>query len=136
MTDAMHKLLRAAAVVAASVVLLGCATGEKSLVEKGLQPLSEAELKSLYSRTRTISWTNVANNSGTGEYRTGGTAQISWGNGGASGTYRIVGNTFCAKCANVGGGVEHCQRVYKTAENKYATFMENGEANSTLSFTN
>lgn len=132
----MHRFMRVAATAVATVLLFGCATGEKSLVEKGLQPLSEADLKALYSKPRTVSWKNVNNNSGTAEYRMDGTVQVSWGSGGTSGTYRIVGNTFCAKLANVRGGAEYCQRVYKTGENMYMTFLDNGDANSTYAFTN
>lgn len=129
-------LLTAITLVLGFGLVVGCATTEKGLAEKGLKPLTESELKALYSRTRTTKWTNAQNRSGTGEYRVDGTAQVNWGTGGALGRYRIVGNTLCTQYPEVRGGAESCSRVYKTGENEYTTFFTDGEYNTVFSYTN
>ena len=114
----------------------GCATTEKSLTEKGMKPLSEAELKALYSGTRKVKWTNAQNRSGTGEFRADGAASVDWGTGSAQGKYRIVGNTLCSQYDGVRGGAETCFRIYKTGDNEYKQYFTNGEYNAVVSFTN
>jgi hypothetical protein len=106
------------------------------LADKGLKPLDETELKALYARTRTIKWTNAQGRSGTGEYRTDGTASVNWGTGGAQGRWRVAGNTLCTQYPEVRGGAEGCSRIYKTGENEYTTFFANGEYNTVFSYTN
>jgi hypothetical protein len=132
----MPRLPKAALTLFAGALLAACAASETSLVDKGLKPLSEADLKALYSRPRTVSWTNVQGNAGTAEYSTDGAVKVAWSTGGVTGTFRIAGNTFCPTLPGVRGGAEYCQRVYKTGDNRYATFLVNGEPNSTFSFTN
>lgn len=129
------RLLAAIALVA-GLGIVGCATTETSLTEKGLKPLSEAELKSLYARSRTIKWTNAQNTSGTAEYRPDGSTSVNWGTGGSQGRYRIAGDTFCTQYPDVRGGVERCVRTYRTGENEYRTYLTNGEYAAVFSYTN
>ena len=130
------RSLLAATTLVAGLGLAGCATTEKSLTEKGMKPLSEAELKALYSGTRKVKWTNAQNRSGTGEFRADGAASVDWGTGSAQGKYRIVDNTLCSQFEGVRGGAENCFRIYKTGDNEYKQYFTNGEYNAVVSFTN
>ena len=130
------RSLLAAMTLLVGLGLAGCATTENSLTEKGMKPLSEAELKTLYSGTRKFKWTNAQNRSGTGELRADGAASVEWGTGSAQGKYRIVGNTLCTQYDGVRGGAETCFRMYKTGDNEYRQYFTNGEYNAVVSFTN
>jgi len=130
------KGLLTAMTLVVGIGLGGCATTEKSLTEKGMKPLSEAELKAMYSRTRTAKWTNAQNTSGTVEYGADGTSSVTWGAGSAQGKYRIVGNTFCTQYEGVRGGAENCVRIYKTGDNEYKSYHANGDYNAVVSYTN
>lgn len=118
------------------IAIAGCATTEKSLMEQGLKPLGDGEVKAMHSRTRTARWTNAQSTSGTVEYRADGTTSVNWGTGSAEGRYRIVANTFCTQYEGVRGGAENCVRIYKTGDNEYKSYRTNGDYNAVVSYTN
>lgn len=119
-----------------TMVLAGCATGEKSLRERGYAPMSQAELEQEHARTRTVNWTNVQGGAGTATYEADGTARVTWANGSDEGRWRIVDGNFCNQWKTVRNGAERCVRTYKTGDNEYRTFDLDGTPASTLSFTN
>ena len=130
MQDLKHFL------VAGLIALLigGCATAEQKLMESGLKPLTDDQLREVFAkRPRTAEW-STANASGTIEYSPDGTQKTQWGRGGDSGTYQIRNGMICGKWKTIRNGEERCFTVYKVADNTYESF-HGGKKSSTLTFT-
>lgn len=118
-----------------ALMLTSCATGEKSMQEHGLAPLTHNELETLMSGTTTSRWTSSKGVSGTGIYTQDGTAKLSWNGGGAEGSWRISGDKFCTKYATIRDGKETCFTMYKTGETEYKSFSPDGSLNAIVAFS-
>lgn len=112
--------------------LVACATSEKSMQEKGLKPMSEAEYRSLLAQPLSGRWTSAQNASGTVAYTPDGTVVNRPPSGELRGRYRINGNLFCATYAEAAQGAERCGRWYKTGEREYQVFSIDGAYFATL----
>jgi hypothetical protein len=133
----MRKPLFLSALMGVAFLMLSsCATTEKSLQERGLAPLTHNELETLMSRTRTTRWTTSKGVTGTGTYTQDGTAKLSWSGGGAEGSWRISGDKFCTTYPTIRKGNETCFTLYKTRENEYQLFFQDGSLNATAVYTN
>ena len=132
----MKSLMTSVAIAALAAGIGGCASGEKSLQEKGLAPMSQMELTSEYARTRTIKWRNAAGVTGTATYKPDGTAQVEWGRGSDTGKWRIASGQFCTHWTTARNGTEYCTRIYRTGENEYESFNLDGSPSGSYSFTN
>jgi len=131
-----NALLLSALMCVAFLILSSCATTEKSLQERGLNPLTHSELETLMSRTRTARWTTSKGVSGTGTYSQDGTAKLAWSGGGAEGSWRVSGDKFCTAYPTIRGGKETCFTLYRIQENEYQSFFPDGGFNATLVYTN
>jgi hypothetical protein len=132
----MKGMCFGAVCVATFVALVGCATTETSLRDRGLSPLRQSELEALYARTRTIRGTSADGLAVRGTYTQEGGATLDWGRGSDEGSWRISGGKFCTRYRVIRNGEERCFTVYKTGENEYQSFFPDGTFNGTASFTN
>lgn len=128
------RLALGALALLATLGVSGCATGEKSLVEQGVKPMSEAELATAFSRARQLDWVTAAGVAGSSQYTTDGRVVASWSGGSASGRYRLQAGMICTTFAELAGGAERCSRVYRTGDNRYRSFLADGTPNSSFSF--
>lgn len=124
----------AALALLATLGVSGCATGEKSLVEQGARPMSEAELAAAFSRAREMDWVSAAGLAGSSKYMTDGRVVASWNGGSATGRYRLHSGMVCSTYPELAGGAERCSRVYRTGDNRYRSFLADGTPNSSFSF--
>lgn len=129
------RTLNTSATVACTVSLIiaGCATmSEKALQEKGMRPMTEAELRALNAQP--MSGTFVANTGIRGEMRStpDGKVSLAWPGGSSNGTYRINGNQVCSTHPTIDNGQERCLRVYQTGPNERQYFRLDGTYNSTV----
>ncbi len=120
----------AAIAAIATIALGGCSTvTEQSLTEKGVKPMTGAEMQVQYAtRVRTLEWTNARNETGTIRYSPDGTAFLQWRGGNAQGRWRIDGDRFCTRYPDLRGNQETCSRIYRTADNEFTSFPPEGTA--------
>lgn len=116
----MYGFLRAATGTAlfSLAMLSGCATTEKSLQDKGLRPLGEAELRASHGRERSFRWT-TADGSGTGRSWPDGRARVEFPGGALDGRFRIEGGLMCSQYGSL---PERCLRGYKTGAREIQYF--------------
>ena len=105
-------------IIIASILLSGCVTTEKKFMEEGNIPLTQSQLESLFSQTRTIKWKSSKGTTGTGVVRPDHTSEAKWSGGSESGKWEIQGNMYCV----IYSGNESCRTVYKTGEKEYTMF--------------
>lgn len=120
----------------ALLVLAGCATTEQSLRARGLSSLTQSELEALFSRTRTVRRTTAAGAPIMNTYMQNGTSQIESPLGSYEGTWRINAGKFYTRSSARDQRVERCVTIYKTGDNEYQSFQEDGTFTSTMAFTN
>ena len=132
----MQGMVCGAIVAAAFLTLVGCATTEQSLRERGLAPLTHRELAALYTRTRIIRGSSPDGLGLTGTYTPEGGAKLDWGRGAAEGSWRITEGKFCTKYTGIRHEEERCCTIYKTGENTYKAFLPDGTLHGTTSFIN
>ena len=131
----MRKGMVVRAIVAAAfLTLVGCATTEHALRERGLAPLTHSELEALYTRTRTIRGSSPDGLGLTGTSTQEGGARLDWGRGAAEGSWRITAGKFCTKYKGIRDEKERCFTIYKTGENEYKAFLPDGTFHGTTSF--
>ena len=133
----MKGMLLGTVLAAFLLAISGCATTtEKALQERGLSPLTQAELEALHSRTRTIRGITHSGITVTGTLTSDGVAKLDCPRVSHEGTWRIKEGKFCTQYPTVRNGVERCANHYKIEDNKYQKFNSNGSFNSTFSYTN
>jgi hypothetical protein len=132
----MKGMFFGAILAAVFLTLVGGATTEKSLRERGLSPLTQSELEALYARTRVIRGSSPDGLGLTGTYTKEGGARLDWGRGAAEGSWRIIEGKFCTKYKVIRDGEERCFTIYKTEENEYKAFLPDGTFNGMTSFIN
>lgn len=102
-------LALAALALLASLGVSSCATGEKSLVEQGVKPMSEAELATAFARPRQTDWVTAAGLAGSSTYMDDGGVVASWNGGSANGRLRLHAGGLRAACS--AGGPPRAQRI-------------------------
>jgi hypothetical protein len=131
-----RTLLSLILAVISTITLIGCATNEKALQDKGAVPLTQEQLASMHSRMRTMQW-ETERGSGTAVYNLDGTASVEWGSGSSTGNWRVADGLLCTKWGpEVRGGAEACYTLYQIGENTYKQFKSDGTYNSTTIYTN
>ena len=110
------------------VALSGCGTGGTPSQEQSPNYLTQAQLKELFSTTRTVS-TTAGTFKGTGTFTKEGIADLVWASGSARGTWRIDGNKFCTKYPGLRRGYEACYSLQRTGTNTYTLY--DGESGMT-----
>ena len=105
-------------IIITSILLSGCVTTEKKLMEEGNKPLTQNQLESLFSQTRTFKWKSSKGTTGTGVVRQNHTAEAKWSGGAESGKWEIQDNMYCV----IFSGNKSCRTVYKTGEKEYTMF--------------
>ena len=124
------------------LLLISCTTAgeilkptEENLKKEGINPLSQAELETLFEGGLTISFKG-ARASGTVIHHTDGKLEIRWGpepNQNDTGIYSLRDGKFCAKYTTIRDGKESCIKFYKVGDNKYMSFKQDGTLNSEFS---
>ena len=125
-------------VFAASILALaGCVATEKSLQARGVSPLTQSELKTLWSRTRTVHvWSYDYKVWADGIYTADGVAKVNWGRGEDEGVWQIKADTFCTQYPQVREGQEKCFTMYQIGENQYELYGPDRSLDVAMSFTN
>jgi hypothetical protein len=93
--------------------------------EPGARVLTEAELKTLLSRTLTARFM-TGRSKGIVVLSQDGTARVDGGDFTAKGTWRIKGDRYCSQYPNIRRGYENCYSVEKTGGNTYTLRDESG----------
>lgn len=131
----MNAMTRAGIASAMTVLMVGCATTEKALQDRGLQPLSGAELRSIYGKPRVGTFTSAQNFQNEFRIHGDGTYTASWYGGSDKGRYRIDGDLYCTTISVINAGREVCSRVYKVSANELVTFTSDGEYRGRATFS-
>lgn len=138
----MKKMVLGALLAITFLILTGFAraeqeTSQKALQANGVAPLTQSELETLMSRSRTARFAGKNNVTGTVTYAQEGTAKVGWNGGSDVGSWRINGDKFCTKYKKIRNGFETCFTFYKTGENEYQLFFfPEGNWNATFVYTN
>ena len=106
-------------IIITSILLSGCVTTEKKLMEEGNKPLTQNQLESLFSQTRTINWKSAKGSTGTSIIRPDHTSEWKWSGGSGAGKWEIRGNRYCVIPND---GNESCRTVFKTGDKEYTLF--------------
>jgi len=131
----MNNKLRITLMAIVAAALVGCQTSEEALKEAGAKQLTYAELTKIYSVPRTVAWSRADGAaSGTSVFQPNGTATVSWERQSDTGTWRIVGYTFCEKWIGALRGAENCYSVYKLKYGSFMTINDDGNVFTTFSF--
>ena len=81
-------------------------------------------------------WTTAAGTSGTGTFALDGSAVLAWTGGGAKGTWRINGDSYCTRYPDIRHGKENCFTLYRTHPHQYSLFFPDGSLDATVTYTN
>lgn len=111
--------------------LVGCVTAEKKLQDKGLKPMTQAELESLFNSDQHGNWKSPKG-SGTLSYHPDGKSEVDWGSGNDKGSYQINDGKFCSTWTKIRNGKEGCFIVYKTGAKTYRFLNLDGSLNADL----
>jgi hypothetical protein len=123
-----YRTARLAAVAAfVPLVLAACASvTEQSLQQQGVKPLSAAEMKDYFSRTRTADFTTATNATGRIQYAADGTVKADTRSRSFAGRWRLDGDRLCTTYPDLRDGREGCARVYRTGPKQITGFWPEG----------
>ncbi len=117
-----------------TIVLSGCVTAEQKLLDKGLQPLSVAEYKELFSTKRMAEFYNTKKGrSGLVTFMPDGSQSAVSGGKTFTGTYSFKNNQYCSKMDHRNGLVK-CTSWFKVSDNEYHLFLSDGSMDGKVTF--
>jgi len=114
------------------LLLGGCVTAKQKLLDAGMQPLSNADLRSLFDEQRNATFTNQKS-SGTIKYFPDGRQEATWNGGSGGGTFSIEEGKLCSKMDFRKGEVK-CTTMFKVDEKTYELIRADGSKDATLTF--
>lgn len=123
------------AILALGALSAGCAFNEASLGDKGMKPLSGAEVKALLGKAR-YRWEAAQGATGSAITSGDGRVRVIWETGALNGRMRFTQTGYCSRFEGVRGGVEDCYRLYRTGPLEYTVFKEDGTHSGRIALTN
>jgi hypothetical protein len=142
MKTAPAKKFAALATTVALLAAAGCAfrepgppPREPTPEERGLKPLTGAEVRTVLNKTR-YSWQAAAGATGTAITTGDGRVQVRWETGAVNGRIRFTDTGYCSRFEGVRNGVEDCYRLYRTGPKDFTVVRQDGSPSGTITLTN
>ncbi len=111
----------------------GCVTAKQKMLDSGIKPLNNQELKILFSEPTNVSFSGGKGNASINHFPDG-TQKITHGGGSDEGVWRISNGEICGKWKNIRQGSENCNTMFKVEDNKYKLISKEGSVLGTLTF--
>lgn len=117
------------------IYLSGCVTEKQKMLDSGMKPSTNQELKSLFTVERTAKWNNIEKDRmATVTWLPDGSQSILSENGTTfTGTYSIEKDEYCSKLDHRGGEVK-CSTWFKIDDYTYRLYKSNGSLWGKLTF--
>lgn len=127
------QLVSIAMVTCLALALGGCVTAKQKKIDLGINPMSDTELKTFFSKPVDASFhSSTRNNTITLKYYPDGSQKLISPRITDEGTYTIKNGEQCSKWKVIRNGAEKCTTWFDIGDNKYETFERNGSKNGTL----
>lgn len=113
------------------LVSAGCAVREPmpgsapTPIEKGMKPLSGAEVKAILDKTR-YRWVAAQGATGTAITSGDGRVRVMWETGAVNGRMRFTDTGYCSRFEGVRNGMEDCYRLYRTGPRDFTVVRQDG----------
>jgi hypothetical protein len=124
-----------------ALALAGCATQlppvseppprEPTPAEKGMKPLSGAEVRQILSKAR-YRWQGAQGATGTAITSGDGRVRVMWETGAVNGRMRFNETGYCSRFEGVRNGMEDCYRLYRTGPREFTVVRQDGTPSGTI----
>ncbi len=114
------------------ICLTGCVTAEQKLLDSGMKPQTDQELRGLFSKPFVGSFVNSNGNVFTLNFYPDGRQEVNGSQVNDTGTWRIVNGEQCSKWKTIRNGSEKCTRWIKVGEGKYDVFNSDGSKDGVM----
>ena len=111
----------------------GCVTAKQKMLDAGINPLTDEQLKVLFSKPTDVIFSGNKGNASI-KHSPDGTQQMSHGGGSDEGFWRIANGEICGKWKNLRQGSENCNTMFQVEDNKYKLVNKTGSVLGTLTF--
>ena len=115
--------------------LSGCVSSKQKMVESGKKPITNQELKQIFSEKKIASYISAKGRTGKVTYLPNGSQSAVDDKNGKTypGTYYFDGDKYCSKMDHRGGEVR-CTTWFKVGDNKYQLYRNDGSKGATVTF--
>lgn len=119
------------------MVSAGCAVREPmpgsapTPIQKGMKPLSGAEVKAILDKTR-YRWVAAQGATGTAITSGDGRVRVMWETGAVNGRMRFTDTGYCSRFEGVRNGMEDCYRLYRTGPRDFTVVRQDGTPSGTI----
>lgn len=111
----------------------GCVTAKQKMLDAGINPLTNEELKVLFSKPTNVSFSGN-NGDASIQHSPDGTQKITYQGGSDEGLWRISKGEICGKWKKIRQGSENCNTMFQVEDNKYKLISNKGAVLGTLTF--
>ena len=108
---------------------------EPTPAEKGMTPLSGAEVKAILNKAR-YSWQAAQGATGTAITSGDGRVRVMWETGAVNGRIRFTETGYCSRFEGVRNGIEDCYRLYRTGAQDFTVVRQDGTPSGTIALIN
>ncbi|HKJ64653.1 MAG TPA: hypothetical protein VJ969_04580 [Desulfopila sp.] len=127
----LNKKMIFAVIAVFALILGGCVSGKQKLVDQGNKPLTNMELKEIFTQKQVADGTNSEGHSFVVTWLPDGSQSALSSSGKTyTGTYYFDGDKYCSKLDH--RDFVRCTTWFKVGENKYKLFREGEPGGSTL----
>jgi hypothetical protein len=111
----------------------GCVTAKQKMLDAGINPLTDEQLRVLFSKPTDVSYIGNKGNASI-KHSPDGTQMITYSGGSDEGFWRIANGEICGKWKNIRQGSEDCNTMFQVEDNKYKLVSKAGSVLGTLTF--
>jgi hypothetical protein len=112
--------------------LTGCVTAEQKLLDSGMKPQTDQELRELFSKPFEGSFVNSKGNVFSVKFYPDGRQEVNGSRVNDTGSWRIVNGEQCSKWNTIRHGSERCTTWIKITKGKYGVFNSDGSKNGVM----
>ena len=131
----VKKLVLASIIISICLYLSGCVSAKQKMVESGQKPLTNQELKQIFTEKKIASYISAKGRTGKVTYLPDGSQSAVDDKNGKTypGTYYFDGDKYCSKMDHRGGEVR-CTTWFRLGDNKYQLYRDDGSKGATVTF--
>jgi hypothetical protein len=104
---------------------------EPTPAERGLTPLTGAEVRTLLSKAH-YRWEGAQGAGGTAITSGDGRLRVIWETGAVNGRIRFTDTGYCSRFEKVRNGIEDCYRLYQTGPRDFTVVRQDGTPSGTI----
>lgn len=129
----MSRFLAMILLVFVTVSVNGCVTAKQKKLDAGINPMTDEELKTLFSKPLSASYYSTKRGiTSKVTYQPDGSQTIENSKISDKGTYTIINGEQCSKWDTIRKGAEKCTTWFDIGNNKYEIYEANGAKTGTI----